>query len=503
VFVVRGDLTTLACDAWLLPTDRRLRVRDVWHPGIPAGLLDRDRLSVTPPDGWGGDRPISFPLPDTSQPAIWATDVGEGRGDTPLDWFRDALAAFVDGAAATVAPGRRSRPLLAVPVVGAGAAGGGEVAGALVRELADELAEAVQRTGADVVLVTHDEAAFAAVQAARRPTPPGDPHTELHRLAALARRGQLALFIGGGASMGAGLPSWRELIERLADEAGLPHDQRVAFRALDVLDQARIVQHRLADRGTELGALVADLLDTDHTSLVHVLLANLPVTEIVTTNFDRLFELASEGAGTALTVLPYQRSAPSERWLLKLHGSIERPEEIVLTREDFLRFRERRAALAGIVQAMLLTKHLLFVGFSLNDDNFHRIVDEVRRARRPDGADLPEPFGTALLLGEEPILAELWAGEVTFVAAGTATGPRAEGARRLEILLDELVRASGEPSTHLLDRRFDPLLSDDERRLRDALADLAARADEFDDAPAWAPVAELLGRLGWDPTGSR
>ena len=29
---------------------------------------------------------------------------------------------------------------------------------------------------------------------------------------------------------------------------------------------------------------------------------------------------------------------------------------------------------------MLITKHMLFVGFSLNDDNFHRIMDAVRGA---------------------------------------------------------------------------------------------------------------------------
>ena len=29
---------------------------------------------------------------------------------------------------------------------------------------------------------------------------------------------------------------------------------------------------------------------------------------------------------------------------------------------------------------MLITKHMLFVGFSLNDENFHRIMDAVRGA---------------------------------------------------------------------------------------------------------------------------
>lgn len=72
-----------------------------------------------------------------------------------------------------------------------------------------------------------------------------------------------------------------------------------------------------------------------------------------------------------------------QRWLLKLHGSVDRPEEIVFTKKDYIRFHDRFAALAGIVQSTLLTRHLLCVGFSLDDDNFQRIFDSVRKARSP------------------------------------------------------------------------------------------------------------------------
>src|SRR3712207_8779016 len=34
----------------------------------------------------------------------------------------------------------------------------------------------------------------------------------------------------------------------------------------------------------------------------------------------------------------------------------------------------------GMVQALLITRHMLFVGFSLTDDNFHRIAYDVRSA---------------------------------------------------------------------------------------------------------------------------
>lgn len=67
-----------------------------------------------------------------------------------------------------------------------------------------------------------------------------------------------------------------------------------------------------------------------------------------------------------------------------MHGCVDYPENIVLTKQDYIRYEDRFAALAGIVQSTLLTRHLLFVGFSLEDDNFQRIFDSVRKASRGD-----------------------------------------------------------------------------------------------------------------------
>ena len=93
------------------------------------------------------------------------------------------------------------------------------------------------------------------------------------------------------------------------------------------------------------------------------------------------------------SVLPYAASKGSKRWLLKMHGTITHPEEIVLSKRDYMRYHDRFAAMAGIVQSTLLTRHLLFVGFSLDDDNFQRIFDSVRKARRP-------PLESDLTLGD-------------------------------------------------------------------------------------------------------
>jgi hypothetical protein len=70
-----------------------------------------------------------------------------------------------------------------------------------------------------------------------------------------------------------------------------------------------------------------------HYSLSHALLAGLPVREVVTTNYDRLFETAWEAAAAEpladqstfhvpcrTSVIPHDIQPHAARWLLKLHG---------------------------------------------------------------------------------------------------------------------------------------------------------------------------------------
>jgi len=75
----------------------------------------------------------------------------------------------------------------------------------------------------------------------------------------------------------------------------------------------------------ELGAHVVEVIGNASHYLSHALLANLPVTEVVTTNYDCLFEGASEDAGHPVRVLPQHAADHQPRWLLKMHGSVEQP----------------------------------------------------------------------------------------------------------------------------------------------------------------------------------
>jgi hypothetical protein len=320
--------------------------------------------------------------------------------------------------------------------------------------------------------VAPDEAAFSAAQAVRRQHPEAwaeldAPLQERARhLARKASAGGHALFLGAGVSAGAGLPLWGELQGTLADRAGFAGEERHALGRLHPLDQAGVIEKRLGgDDG--LRRAVRDIFSRDHYTLSHALLAALPVREAVTANYDQLLEQAWQAAGRRPSVLPYAVRPDADCWVLKMHGCVAHPEDIVLTRDDHAGYGERDP-LAGVVQALLITRHMLFVGFSLTDETFHRIAGAVRRVvRRADGPlGGVKPFGTAVVLERSPLVEELWGDDLRW--ASMSAEPDAGGAaaaRRLEVFLDYLVDQTRD-DRHLLDDRYVELLTEPERRRR-------------------------------------
>lgn len=502
VFVTHGDLTALACDAWLVPTDAVLAIEEPWRSSV-------DGLPATLPHGWSDDGLRVSPLgpPGPAEPVPWLVNVG-GTSVTSPEWHIQGVRDWILGASRALQGTEplhgRARHLLALPVVGTGYGGAADAKGDITRWLVAALVEEASRRQVDVVLVTHTAHAFAAAQESRRRLgiAPVGLTPELVDLAVSlatdARQGRLVLFLGAGIGKGAGLPLWSDLVDQLARDAGMSDDERVQLAMLaDPLDRARLVEVRLAARKVEIGSAIAlRFSGLRRTSLAHTLLASLPVTESATTNYDTLFEEARAAAGRRVAVLPYETAAGADGWLLKMHGSVDHPGDIVLTRDDYLGYAEQRAALKGIVQALLITRRMLFVGFSLTDPTFHQVVHDVRRAVRQSSGP-PAPFGTALMFDPDPMLSELWQSDIDIVGVG---GETADPGRQLEIFLDHLLAQASTNSAHLLDPSYAGLLSENEIALRNALRKLAGAGDgAARDAPAWSIVRRMLDDLGDKP----
>ncbi len=168
-------------------------------------------------------------------------------------------------------------------------------------------------------------------------------------------------------------------------------------------------------------------------------------------------------------------------------------------RSDYLRYANNRAALKGIVQSLMFTRHLLFVGFSLADPNFAALVDEVRQAM---GGGPPGPkLGTACLFGEQPARRTAMAGpRVARLCAGRRGADVAQGALMLEELLDYVAARSADASAHFLDPAFARMFAgqDAEATLREKLLRFTDSLDDREmSSGVGSQVVGFLRQIGW------
>ena len=231
VFIIHSDIRKLCCDAWLLPCDFRARPNRQWLEWPPGAAATLPRTEL--PADWHPERRRTLKLGGwpAAYPQPWLTNVGADKVRN-LDWFILGAVQFIEAAAKDLAArgvcgGQRPRPLLALPVVGTGFGGAESLAGDVVRLLIPALTESARRHQLDIALVAYDDHTFAAAQAYRRARTdswrelPEPLRSHADRLAALAARGDLVLFLGAGVSTGANLPLWGELLEQLAQELGI------------------------------------------------------------------------------------------------------------------------------------------------------------------------------------------------------------------------------------------------------------------------------------------
>lgn len=532
VFVVHGDLINIHADEILVPCDGDLNVTSRWKPLLgecgPGSQADWVKPTgvEAPPRFREVDRPPM--LLEGREPAlnrlVWLINSGDANGNA--DWLLGGIKTAIQAIAKESRDSQsgRARRLIALPLLGVGAGGFGTRRGEVIKRMVVDLQEAVSSKGApDVVLVLYRRSDYAAVQHCRSGQ---SGHEGVRALAQRIKHDGLVLFIGAGASVGAGLPVWKDLLGELAAEANLG-DMVEATLSLPPPDAADVIERGL---GEEKGIqeLIKERFDEvrDGYSLIHALLASLRIREAVTTNYDILYENAAiVPHGGTLKVLPRERRTADEPWLLKLHGDLKQEKSIVLTRGQYVRFDADSAPLASVVQSHMVTKHMLFVGYSLSDENFIRLARQVRHLfQRPDkgksNEDKAAPVGTVLSLFENRARRKLWEDDLDFLPMYAnsrsdelkAEDPReldaeatreleekleARAARELEIFLDGLARESADDSSFVMDDAYSGLLSDSDRTLVGELRAVASQPRDSDTTSAvWPHVSALLEELG-------
>lgn len=272
------------------------------------------------------------------------------------------------------------------------------------------------------------------------------------RLLLAHARGEVLFICGAGVSMPANLPDFRRLVIEVYEhlDTGVHTVLEKVDRnepTLGGIDCADLTASQLAeamrfvkgdydvvlgmlerrldnqtDRSSRVRQTTIDLIRgrAKHPAPIHKALMKLAnrggATAIVTTNFDRLLEVAARriGAGVesyALGSIPRPMRHADWSGVMHIHGMIDpspkRHSELVLSDQDFGEFYLRRRAIPDFIYDAARLYHLVLVGYSANDPPMRYLLNAVAAdGQRFD--DLKERF---TFIGEEnpdPAALEDW-----------------------------------------------------------------------------------------------
>ena len=184
------------------------------------------------------------------------------------------------------------------------------------------------------------------------------------------KRGECVLFVGAGFSEG--LPTWKELMEPLAEELEMNPDE-------DPLYIAEYYESKF--KRPELEKMIVDQINKDvPLTEAHELLTKLPVRAIITTNYDHLLEKALSQKNFIKVVEGMKAPLIKEDQLplVKMHGDIDDPSTMVITKTDYNEYPEKHRALITYLLGFLISYNFLFVGFGLRDPNFDNIYYQIK-----------------------------------------------------------------------------------------------------------------------------
>ncbi len=99
---------------------------------------------------------------------------------------------------------------------------------------------------------------------------------------------------------------------------------------------------------------------------------------IITTNYDCFFEKLFNDYKTyigqdELCFSPIQGIAE----IYKIHGSISRPDSIVINKDDYDNFNNKGKYLAAKLMTIFMEYPIIFMGYSLSDNNIRRILQDI------------------------------------------------------------------------------------------------------------------------------
>lgn len=199
---------------------------------------------------------------------------------------------------------------------------------------------------------------------------------------------EVTLFAGAGMSIYAGYPSGPTLAEMIYKSLD-PHLKQ----AIDSSNPPKTIFNDLTSISEQIANLTGDktlilkvlkevFTKPPTTTRTHDLLARIPhFKNIITTNYDNLFELSNRELKPIRNYDEYIIEENSSPKLFKIHGDILCQDEIIISKTDYNAFFSEgkdRKLYWQVIKDIMARTNLLFIGYSISDFNIEYILNLIR-----------------------------------------------------------------------------------------------------------------------------
>lgn len=199
----------------------------------------------------------------------------------------------------------------------------------------------------------------------------------IKKFAQAIREGNAGIFAGAGLSRASGYVDWKNLLRPLAKNVKLDIEKEK-----DYLSVAQYCRNESGSRGSInqeiLNAFNAEVGENENVEII----ARLPISTYWTTNYDKLIEKELEKQNRKVDVKMDSDQlstvlANRDAVVYKMHGDVDHPARAVLTKDDYVLYDNKRPLFRTILKGDLISKRLLFIGFSFEDPNLDYILGQI------------------------------------------------------------------------------------------------------------------------------
>jgi hypothetical protein len=332
VFVLLSDITQLNCDYWL-GTNGKLNPKS--QRNFPPKAYS---VEIVPSDnrtwkeaGYMGKLVSYEPWP-AKIPKPYCVTLTYGRGETRN--YIDEIERFIRAAAADAknrSPDCKARkgvcPLIAIPLLGTGGGGNYNGTGEMIKLLLPVLYRLGDELHVDIAIATIEKDIYKLIQSVRQSyflenlntnerlqsTISGNRYLRrelINKVPVLGQhaiKGELTVFAGAGCSMGAGLPSWEELLAAVAERLGLDDSLMLEFNKLDYYTKAAILESRLKKANRSRKIAECKVSRSDSTSSIISTSDNIDSISHLNSEKDCIVETEKDDDGSTLSTVSTEK----------------------------------------------------------------------------------------------------------------------------------------------------------------------------------------------------